>query len=196
MPPREVTFVQDHYYHIYNRGVARQSIFRETDNYLFFLRRLKKCAHDLNVSVIAYCLLPNHYHLLVRQDGFEPAGLLPQRCCNSYAKAFNKRYGRTGALFEDRYQAIEVDSEAYLLQVCRYIHANPVRHGLASQLGEWPFSNYPEWLGLRNGELVDRAFIQAHFQTAAQYGHFVSSYALGQDDLPIELTGYLRSLGG
>ncbi len=136
MPPREVTFVQDHYYHIYNRGVARQSIFRETDNYLFFLRRLKKCAHDLNVSVIAYCLLPNHYHLLVRQDGFEPAGLLPQRCCNSYAKAFNKRYGRTGALFEDRYQAIEVDSEAYLLQVCRYIHANPVRHGLASQLGE------------------------------------------------------------
>ena len=194
MPPREVTFAQGHFYHIYNRGAGRQGIFREADNYLFFLRRLKQYARDLNIALLAYCLLPNHYHLLVRQDGPEPAGLLPQRCCNSYVKAFNKRYERTGALFEDRYQAIAVDSEAYLLHLCRYIHANPVRHGLASQLEEWPYSNYPEWLGLRDGTLVDRAFVQAHFQTAADYGHFVWSYVLGQAELPAELAGYLRSL--
>ncbi len=194
MPARTLTFVQDHFYHLYNRGAGRQPIFRETDNYLFFLRRLKQYARDLNVTVIAYCLMPNHYHLLVRQDGVEPAGLLPQRCSNSYAKAFNKRYERSGALFEDRYQALAVDSEAYLLHLCRYIHANPVRHGLAAQLEEWPYSNYPEWLCLRDGTLVDREFVQAHFQTAANYGQFAWSYALGQSELPAELSAYLRSL--
>ena len=194
MPARKLSFVQGYFYHIYNRGAGRQSVFREADNYLFFLRRLKKYAHELDIAVIAYCLMPNHFHLLVRQDGEERAGLLVQRCCNSYAKAFNKRYERTGTLFEDRYQAIAVDSDAYLLHLCRYIHANPVRHGLASPLEEWPYSNYPEWLGLRNGTLVDRAFVQAHFQTAASYGQFVWSYALGQSELPAELVGWLRSL--
>lgn len=194
MPSRKFSFVQGCFYHIYNRGAGRQSIFREADNYLFFLRRLKKYAYDLNIAVIAYCLLPNHYHLLVWQDGRESAGMLLQRCCNSYAKAFNKQYERTGALFEDRYQAIAVESDAYLLHLCRYIHANPMRHSLVSQLEEWPYSNYPEWRGLRKGTLVDRAFIQAHFQTSPNYGQFVWSYALGQPELPAELVGYLRSL--
>ena len=62
------------YYHIYNRGVGRQSIFRESENYLFLLRRVKRYANELHVAVIAYCLLPNHYHLLLRQDGHEPVG--------------------------------------------------------------------------------------------------------------------------
>jgi len=68
-----------HFYHIYNRGVHRHSIFREPENYLYVLGKMKKYARELAVTLIAYCLLPNHYHFLLRQDGERPASLLPQR---------------------------------------------------------------------------------------------------------------------
>ena len=99
---------------------------------------------------------------------------------NSYTKAYNKRYERTGTLLEGRYKAIPVDKRGYLLHLCRYIHANPIRHGLASQLQEWPYSNYPEWMGLRDGALVDRTFVQAYFPTVQEYGQFVWEHALGK----------------
>ena len=76
-------FIPGGFYHIYNRGAHRESIFCEADNYLFVLRRIKRYVEQLELTVIAYCLMPNHYHLLVRQDGEHPAGLLPQRVFNS-----------------------------------------------------------------------------------------------------------------
>jgi putative transposase len=191
MPYRKVEFVQGHFYHIYNRGVGRQPIFREGENYLFLLRRVKQYASSLDVAVIAYCLMPNHYHFLLRQDGPQPAGWLPQRVFNSYTKAFNKRYGRTGTLLEGPYKAIHIDQESYLLHLCRYIHANPVRHGLVSDLAQWPYSNYLEWIGARNGKLVDRAFAREHFPVAESYRQFVLDYLGGLDKLPTGIEGYL-----
>jgi REP element-mobilizing transposase RayT len=191
MPYRKVEFVQGHFYHIYNRGVGRQPIFREGENYLFLLRRVKQYASSLDVAVIAYCLMPNHYYFLLRQDGPQPAGWLPQRVFNSYTKAFNKRCGRTGTLLEGPYKAIHTDQESYLLHLCRYIHANPVRHGLVSDLAQWPFSNYLEWIGARNGELVDRVFACEHFPVAESYRQFVLDYLGGADKLPTGIEGYL-----
>lgn len=191
MPYRKVQFAPSHYYHIYNRGSGRQPIFREKDNYLFVLRRVKEYANSLNVSIIAYCLMQNHYHFLLRQDGDEPAGLLPQRVFNSYTKAFNKRHHRSGTLFEGRYQAIHVDREEYLLHLCRYIHANPAKHGFMSRLEEWPYSNYLEWIGARRGTLVDRDFVQQYFPTAQVYERFVLDYLTGLDKLPEGIEVYL-----
>jgi REP element-mobilizing transposase RayT len=118
------------FYHLFNRGAHKGSIFREADNYLCVLRKLRTYCGSLRLTPIAYCLLPNHYHLLIRQDGAHPAGLLPQRIFNSYSKAYNKRYEHSGTLFEGRYRATVVESEAYLSHLCRYVHANPVIHGL------------------------------------------------------------------
>ena len=191
MPYRKVQFAEGQFYHIYNRGVGRQPIFREDENYLFLLRRLKKYAGALDVAIIAYCLIPNHYHLLVRQDGEEPAGRLPQRVFNSYTKAFNKRYSRTGTLFEGPFRAIHVDRDDYLLHLCRYIHANPVKHGLVSELGQWPYSNYLEWVDAREGMLVDRAFVRERFPVAGLYRQFVLDYLGGRDGLPRGIEGYL-----
>ena len=148
MPRRTVPLVVGEYYHVYNRGNNRQPIFFERENYLFFLRRLRErllVVQDPAVepdsgspevrqvcTLVAYCLMPNHYHLLVSptDDGFSRN---MQRFSISYTKAINKRHDRVGALFQGHYQALHVDRAEYLLHLSRYIHLNPVEGGLANQ---------------------------------------------------------------
>jgi len=137
---------------------------------------MRKYAEKLEIAIAAYCLLPNHYHWLVRQDGEQPAGLLPQRVFNSYTKACNLRWGRAGTLFEGPYKAIHVDETGYLLHLCRYIHANPVRHGVVADLGQWAYSNYAEWVGMRHGTLWERTLRDAYFASAQAYDAFVQEY--------------------
>ena len=170
------TYVSGQFYHLYNRGASRALIFREEDNYVFVLRKIKHYVRELALTPIAYCLMPNHYHLVVRQDGQERAGLLPQRVFNSYTKAYNKKYDHSGTLFQGPYRAIRLDSEPHLLHLCRYIHANPVKDGLASTPDDWPWSNYREWIGERPGTLLDRAFVREHFPSPADYREFVLDY--------------------
>ena len=109
----KITWLPGHYYHIYNRGARQVTIFREPDNYHFVLYRVKKYCQELNLSIIVYCLMPNHYHFLVRQNGENAAGLLPQRVFNSCTKAYDKRYKHSGTIFEGRYKL-----EFRAIQVC------------------------------------------------------------------------------
>lgn len=184
-----INWVPGHYYHLYNRGARQVTIFREETNYLFVLARMKKYMRELQITIIAYCLMPNHYHFLVRQDGDVQAGLWPQRIFNSYSKAYNNLYGHSGTLFEGRFKAKPVTTDRYLRHLCRYIHANPVKDGIVQHLEEWPYSNYLEWIGLRQGSLVDREFIADIFASAEVYEEFVRDYLLTRQ-LPDEL-GYL-----
>lgn len=194
MPQRRVRFTRGSYYHLYNRGANRMSIVRSDLDYHLLLQKLKVYCAELSLTLIAYCLLPNHYHWLVRQERDMPAGLLPQKVFNSYAKLFNFANNRTGTLFEGRYKAILVESDAYLLHLCRYIHANPVRHGIASDVALWPYSNYLDWIGERQGTLVDRSFIQQHFPTPHQYQVYVRALLSGVAQIPQNLDGYLQEL--
>ena len=195
MPAKRPTYLPGHYYHIYNRGAHRVTIFREEDNYLFVLRKMKGYCRELALAPIAYCLMPNHYHFLVRQEGEHAAGLLPQRVFNSYSKAYNKRYEHSGTLFEGNYRVTPVEDERHLLHLCRYIHANPVKDGLVADAADWPYSNYLEWIGERNGALVDRAFVEEHFPSPRRYQEFVSDY-LVERRLPEELESYLGEWEG
>ena len=172
------TWMPGSYYHIYNRGVNKSTLFQEEDNYLFVLHKAGYYCQEFNLTLIAYCLMPNHYHFLVRQDGDQPAGLLPQRIFNSYTKAYNRKYEHSGTLFERRYQVKQVESEVQLRHLCRYIHANPVKDGFVADVEDWPFSNYLEWIGKRGGKLVDHAFIREHFQSTKDYADFVEDYLL------------------
>ena len=191
MPAKRPDYVAGGYYHLYNRGAHRLSLFLEEDNYLFVLRKVGTYCSSLALAPIAYCLLPNHYHFLIRQDGEQPAGLLPQRVFNSYSKAYNKRYEHSGTLLEGNYKVVPVERNAYLLHLCRYIHANPAIHGLVDDVADWPYANYLEWIGVRPGKLVDLEFVRAYFPTIDSYRAFVAEY-LATRRLP-EGLDYLKS---
>ena len=121
------------------------------------------------MKVIAYCLLPNHYHWLLRQDGEAPAGQVPARVFRSYSQAFNRAYGRSGTLFEGPYKALPVETDAYFVTLCAYIHLNPVHHGLVVSPEDWPYSNYLEWIGKRAGTLIDRELVREFFGRPEEY---------------------------
>jgi len=163
------------YYHAYNRGCNRERLFVNDENYLFLLKRAKSYLLDYRLSVIAYCLMPNHYHFLCRPEEDDSLSRYIQRLFNSYTQAFNEQQGRSGTLFEGRYKSILVDTDESVIHLCRYIHLNPVRAGLVNDPSQWPYSNYLDWVGKRDGILVDREFVGQYFTTPADYEDFVIS---------------------
>jgi REP element-mobilizing transposase RayT len=181
------------YYHIYNRGAHKVSIFREEANYLFALSKIKEYSKTNQISVIAYCLMPNHYHFLLRQDEEEPAGNLPQSVFNSYTKAYNKRYEHSGTLFEGRFRAKGIQTKSHLFHLCRYIHGNPVKDGIVADPADWPYSNYLEWIGERDGTLLDREFIKTQFEDAGEYRKFLFEY-LKSRQLPDDVRKFLEDI--
>lgn len=184
-------FSPGNYYHIYNRGAGRARIFFNDGNYEYCLRLLKKYTQEYQIAVIAYCLMTNHYHFLLRQVGDIPISTLIQMVFNTYVQAVNRQQGRTGTLFEGRYKHVNVDREEYLIHVCRYIHGNPVKAGLVSRPQDWPFSNYLEWINKRAGTLVDRSFVETFFPQAERYAAFVDDYLCEADKLPKGIERYL-----
>jgi putative transposase len=181
------------YYHIYNRGAHQLRIFRKPTNFLFTIGKIKEYSQVNQISLIAYSLMPTHYHLLVRQDGNKPAGNLPQFVFNSYSKAYNKMFSHSGTLFEGRFRAKVIQSDRHLLHLCRYIHGNPVKDGLVADPSDWPYSNYLEWIEERSDTMVDRDFIRDQFSSAGEYKKFLFQY-LQTRCLPDEVQNHIREI--
>ncbi|MFQ6114570.1 MAG: transposase [bacterium] len=99
----------------------------------------------------------------------------------TYVQALNKQLGRKGTLFEGRFKHVHVDQDEYILHLCRYIHLNPVEAGLVSTPEDWLYSNYQEWIGLRNGKLKDTEFISSYFTQPEDYQKFVMEYKLEKE---------------
>ncbi len=181
MPYRKKEFYQGGYYHIFNRGVNRERIFFSDENYLYCLRLVKKYAERYFVSVIAYCLMPNHYHFILRQDGKKSLSEFMRVVFNAYVQAVNKQRGRTGTLFEGRFKHIHIAEDKYILHLCRYIHLNPVEANLVRTPELWPFSSYSDWIAKRNGKLIDPNFIASYFKCPKEYQRFVMEYKIDED---------------
>jgi putative transposase len=134
------------YFHIYDRGVNRKNIFYEARNYAYFLSLYIKYIVPV-VETYAYCLLPNHFHLLARirsTAGLQAAQVSKayNNLLSTYAKAINKRYDRTGPLFQHHFGRIPITSNRYFASLIRYIHRNPQKHGLVEDFRDWPYSSY------------------------------------------------------
>lgn len=176
MAKRNVTFKEGRFYHIYNRGAGKAKIFFEEDNYIYLLKKIKKYSLDNKFSVIAYCLMPNHFHSLMRQDSDRPLNITLGFIFNAYTKAINKRLNRSGTLFQGSFKSIPVEDNKYLIELCRYIHRNPIDDGLVKNIEDWKFSNYLEWINKRNGLLFDAKFRDKYFPNGRGYESYVLNH--------------------
>ena len=170
---RDQTIASGHFYHIYNRGVNRESIFFHEENWLFFLRRLRHYFDRDLATIQSYCLMPNHFHLLVHVtcDDFGRTVMHPFTV--SYTKAINKQQNRVGSLFQGPFQARCVSRDADLIHLSRYIHMNPVQANLVSAPEMWEYSSYRDYIGLRTGTLPSTELILGQFPSRQAYVEFV-----------------------
>ncbi len=171
-----MNYVQGHFYHIYNRGWNRGRIFFYEGNYIYLLEKMKNTFEQYGIDIIAYCLMPNHYHFLVRQDSKISISKWLQKIFVGYTQAVNIQQNRTGTLFQGRPKKIPITNEAYLTHLIWYIHTNPVFAGLVNNPEDWTYSNYLDCIGKRDGKMCDLDFISERFGSPKEYIDFIESY--------------------
>ena len=165
---KDMFFIKDCSYHIYNR--SNEIVFHNRENYLFFLRKIRE--HILPYcDILAYCLMPNHFHLIVtvKAEGaafidnirLEEMQVLSRgigTILSSYTQALNKQQGRRGSLFAHKTKAkiLNEAKDDYALNCFMYIHQNPILANLVDKMEEWEFSSFPDYIGNRKGTLVNK----------------------------------------
>ena len=139
MARRNISFLPNQYYHVYNRGANRADIFRNDKDYVFLLKQVKEHLEEYAITVIAYCLMSNHYHFLLRQNAEAKINDFMQKVFFIYSSSFNTIHNRSGTLFEGPFRAIWVDKTEYALHVCRYIHRNPLEAKMVIRPEQWHY---------------------------------------------------------
>lgn len=190
MPIRKTSFYENGFYHVYNRGVEKREIFLDEKDYQAFvgilraylelgvkrdknilqgraLERIKKHSLAEEVSLVAYSLMPNHFHLLLQQRTSVAITNFMQRVLTAYSMYFNRRYERVGSLFQGRFQAKEVTNDSYLLHLTRYIHRNPVEAKITKiqNLDKFKWGSYPNYLGVVESGWVKPKAILDYFSS-------------------------------
>ena len=215
MPNRPTPLITGEIYHVLNRGTGGIPIFKNRYDYQKFIQiflyyqnenppvrfsrlsllskdqreeifsRLKK-EKNFRVEIIAYCLMPNHFHFLLKQTKEGGIANFIRLSTNSYARYFNTKYQRKGSLFEGRFGAVRIENEFQLLHVSRYIHLNPYSSFLVknlTSLANYPFSSLPEYLGKTKEEICQKEIVLAEFSSVEKYKDFVMDQADYQQEL-------------
>jgi putative transposase len=215
MPGRKVPLITNQFYHVLNRGVGSQPIFLNKRDYQRmwesafyyqnkkpvlsyshflrlptkqrdeFLERLQAQSKFL-VEIIALCLLPNHFHLLLKQVKDNGISLFMANLTNSYTRYFNTKNERIGHLFQGKFKAVMIETDEQLLHVSRYIHLNPYSSYLVRNLNKldiYSYSSLPEYLGISSANFFQKEIILDQFKNISAYKKFVFDQA-----------GYQRSL--
>ncbi len=208
MPSKNIVkqYIEDGYYHIYNRGVEKRTIFQDEQDCIIFLHYLKlyltpveelqqldlpgmKISKfiSLNLSqeinLLAFALMPNHIHLQIKQKTSDGIVKLMKRLTTAYVMYFNRKYKRVGSLFQNRYKAALIETDEYLLHLSRYIHLNPVKI-IDKAINFRDFSSYPYYLGQKHTSWVKPQEILDYFSSAQRkdfkdvlsYQSFVEDY--------------------
>jgi putative transposase len=211
MPARNAIkiYVENGFYHVYNRGVNKSEIFLDAQDYAVFLSYLKQyltlkdeklnaqllndsslssternrivkllaiCNYSQEITLLAYCLMPNHFHLLIQQKSTNSVSRFMSSLSLRYAAYFNRKYKRTGHLFQGVYKAVLLTDEGHYLHISRYIHKQALADSINNQ--DFP-SSYPEYLGLRKTEWVHPEEILSFFSNSnpkLSYYDFLTEY--------------------
>jgi len=202
MPGRSTILVNDEYYHIFNRGVARQPTFLNRNDYkrailtLSYYRfasppvrlsRFKEFSQEERnrivasmrkkekfAEIVSFVFMPNHFHLLLKQATNKGISYFLSKFTNSYTKYFNTKYNRVGPLFQGVFKSVHIESDEQLMHISRYIHLNPIVSAVIGKqsLLSYPWSSLPEFL-TEKSDLIFRDPVLEHFQTAEHYKKFV-----------------------
>ncbi len=181
-------FSQGNVYHIYNRGNNKDKIFFDEQDYRFFLFRIGLALgikpeelqeNDMtsvpqsrirvtpskisDFKLHAFCLMPNHFHLLIEQCGDEPISKLMLKINTSYVMYINKKYKRIGHLFQDQFKSVTIENDPQLMWVSSYIHMNPIKDKLARDPSKYKWSSYNDYLRNRNLSIVYRELLESVF---------------------------------
>ena len=143
-------------YHVMLRGINKQRIFHDGQDHQTFLEGMQKYKNLSHFELFAWCLMPNHLHLLLRESAEgEPIDKIMRRLGTWYVYRYNRRYERSGPLFEGRYKSEAVEDDNYFLTVLRYIHRNPINAGIVASPALYPYSSYSAYLADGTGGLAD-----------------------------------------
>lgn len=201
--PRAIAFRNGYIYHLFNRGVDRRSIFFTPRDYERFIALIeyyrfhhvhKSYSHYLALSleerslfrqtlnqkpmaidILAYCLMPNHFHILVKQKADGGIHTFLSNIANGFAKYINTKRKRVGPLYQGPFKAVLVETDEQLFHLSRYIHLNPVVSSIVStkELATYPWSSLPDYIGSTEQSFVERGLILSHFKNMQAYKDFV-----------------------
>jgi len=165
-----------YFYYIYNRGNNKERIFKETENYKHFMRLLNKHIEPV-ADIYSYCLLPNHFHLLIQTkipDNFQNNEINYSKkfsnLFNAYTKSINKKYNRVGSLFQKPFRRKKIDNEDYLRELIIYINTNSSKHFYADYL-TYPYSSYHTIVNEEDEKMTE--FIKHYFDDIANFKHLL-----------------------
>lgn len=204
MPLRTTPLVNGQYYHIYNRGVEKRRIFGSKNDYHRFLKtlqyyqldnpkpRFSRFSHlskidQLNkiVEIVSYCLMPNHFHVLIKQIEDNGISIFVSKLINSYTKYFNTKYNRVGPLFQGQFKAILIENDEQLIHLSRYIHLNPLVAHLVKGLEEYKWSSYNEFLYPNFNGFCSKQIILDFFNSPEGYQKFIADQSEYAEELEI-----------
>jgi len=175
-------YADEHIYHVYNRGAHRSAIFRKSAHYHRCMELIRKNSERYHVSVLAYCLMPNHYHMLVRQDLKGSISRFLQTTFNAYVQYFNMMEKHSGTLFQGPAKSKHIDSNAQLMRCLAYIHTNPVRASLVRNVRDWEYSDYAVWAGDPEANLASKHLRDFLIGSGKTYEAFVRAYLADAGD--------------
>lgn len=133
-------------YHIMFRGVNQQNIFEEKQDYTKLLNIISNVKKEMGFEIYAYCFMSNHVHIVLKENGYKEISLIMKRILTKYARWYNVKYKRTGALIANRYKSVPVEVNEYFLHLIRYVHQNPIKAGIVDSLRDYMHSSYNEYL--------------------------------------------------
>lgn len=200
---RKVVFRDGEIYHIFNRGIERRTIFTSKRDFDRAQKLIKFYRHkeipiryskvmqqpeemrqtildnlhksETLVDILAYCLMPNHFHFLLKQNSDKGIGIFVSNFTNAFTKYFNTKNQRTGPLLEGVFKAVLIESEEQLVHVSRYIHLNPVASSIikADQLNDYQWSSYPEYINSTKDAISEKSLVLEMFKSSQDYQQFV-----------------------
>ncbi len=169
-------YQESNYYHVFNRGCNRENIFFSKSDYNILLSKMQKTKDKKNIEIIAYCLMHNHYHFFLYQNSERSVSDWLKSLFSGYVQRINRKYDRSGTLFERSAKPKLVTNDNYLIELIHYIHANPLKHGFVISPEDWKYSSLSDYLNNEASKLTSKRVISDYFSDGYSYKDSFQEY--------------------